>query len=443
MAAWIAFLRGIKEGTIDPQLIHPSRRRFLQALLVAGGVCKVSLRAEGTVPAVRAITRGPRFHWFGYYDKQQFDPTSRYVLGMAVDFEHRSPRPDDVIRVGMVDLHDGDRWIELGESRAWGWQQGCMLQWRPGSASEVLWNDREGARFVCRVLDVRSGKQRTLPRAVYALDPGGRWAVGTEFARIQDLRPGYGYAGIDDPSADVRAPAGSGIYRIDLETGEHRQIVSLGGILRIPHGDERLDESWHWFNHLLVNTDGSRFTFLHRWRKELGERAQRAGGGFVTRMLTADPDGANVYVIDPSGHTSHFIWRDPQHILAWTRVAGKDGFYLLEDGTRNVQAIGEGVMTRNGHQTYVPRTNNEWILNDTYPDRADRKQTLYLYHVPTNRRIDLGRFHSPPQYAGEWRCDLHPRSSPDGRLVVIDSPHGSNGRQMYLIDVGTIVDAPI
>jgi hypothetical protein len=31
----------------------------------------------------RASTQGPDFHWFGYYDKFQFDPTGRYMLGMA------------------------------------------------------------------------------------------------------------------------------------------------------------------------------------------------------------------------------------------------------------------------------------------------------------------------------------------------------------------------
>ena len=41
----------------------------------------------------------------------------------------------------------------------------------------------------------------------------------------------------------------------------------------------------------------------------------------------------------------------------------------------------------------------------------------------------------------EWRCDLHPRVSPDGRLITIDSPHGGDGRQMYLIDVGTLVNS--
>ena len=57
---------------------------------------------------VRPITRGPRHHWFGYYDKLEFDPSGRFVLGMAVDFEGRSPTPVDAIGIGMVDLEDDD-----------------------------------------------------------------------------------------------------------------------------------------------------------------------------------------------------------------------------------------------------------------------------------------------------------------------------------------------
>ena len=119
---------------------------------------KVPKRIESWVP-VKPITRGPAYHWFGYYDKLEFDPTGRYVLGMEVDFEDRSPGPDDVIKVGMVDLQDNDRWIELGETCAWNWQQGCMLQWRPGSKTEVLWNDREGNSFVCCILDIKTRKK--------------------------------------------------------------------------------------------------------------------------------------------------------------------------------------------------------------------------------------------------------------------------------------------
>jgi hypothetical protein len=75
---------------------------------------------------MRSITHGRKFHWFGYYDKWQFDLSGRYVLGMEVDFAQRSPTADDEIGLGLIDLEDGDRWSELGRTRAWGWQQGCM-----------------------------------------------------------------------------------------------------------------------------------------------------------------------------------------------------------------------------------------------------------------------------------------------------------------------------
>ena len=159
--------------------------------------------------------------------------------------------------------------------------------------------------------------------------------------------------------------------------------------------------------------------------------------GWQTRLMTAAPDGGDVRVVDDYGEASHFIWRDPAHILAWAkRPSSGWGFYLYEDGTGSVGAVGEGVMTENGHCSYLP--GGEWTLNDTYPDK-NRQQHLYLYLVATGRKVALGSFHAPPEYQGEWRCDLHPRFSPDGRRVVIDSAHEGRGRQLHLFDIGGIV----
>lgn len=386
---------------------------------------------ETELPPVRAITKGPRFHWFGYYDKFQFDPSGRHVLGMEVEFEHRSPTPDDAIKVGMIDLEDGDRWIELGETRAWNWQQGCMLQWLPGSKSEVLWNDREGERFVCRILDVKTKKKRTLPYPIYTVSPDGSWGISTDFRRLNDMRPGYGYAGIPDPNKDVAIPKDSGIWKVDLKTGEGKLIVTVEQAAAIPYPRGFSKGAKHWFNHLLISPDGNRFIFLHRWR------GAAEGKGFSTRMFTANADGSDLYVLDPRGRTSHFIWRDPEHVAAWAYdISHGDRFYLYKDRTPKVEVIGKDVMTQNGHLTYLP--GNEWILNDTYPD-AKRLQHVYLYHVATGKKVPLGSFRSPGEYSGEWRCDTHPRFSRDGTKVVIDSPHGGNGRQMYLIDISGIV----
>jgi len=406
------------------------------ALLPAGDA--VGEENEMTaLPPVRAITRGPKFHWFAYYDKLQFDPTNRFVLANEVGFEHRSPKADDVIDVGMVDLKAGDKWIRLGDSRAWNWQQGCMLQWLPSSDSTVVWNDRQDGRFVCHVLDVKTKKKRTIGRAIYTVSPDGTTAVAPDFRRIQDMRPGYGYAGLPDPHAKQMAPAGTGIWRIDLTTGRSKLILTLARIAKFGGGDASMVGAKHYFNHLLFGPDGKRFIFLHRWRPDGGK------GGFRTRMLTATPDGKDLCVVDPSGHTSHFIWRDAEHILAWTRPRGKaSGFYLFTDRADRVEQVGKGVMTVNGHCTYLPvGDGRQWVLNDTYPRGAGRLQNPYLFHVPTGRRFWLGHFHLPRKYSGEWRCDTHPRFSRDGRMVTIDSPHGGSGRQVHLIDVSGIVES--
>jgi hypothetical protein len=414
------------------------RRTFLHRGSAALGTLLAascgSAAGDDLRPPTRVITRGPKHHWFGYYDKLQFDPTNRFVLGMQVSFEHRSPTADDVIKVGMIDLQEGDRWIELGESRAWCWQQGCMLQWLPGSANEVLWNDRLDGRFVCHILNVKSGRRKTIPHAIYSVSPDGKTAVAPDFRRINDVRPGYGYTGLPDPWADQAAPTESGIFNIDLETGDARLVLSLADIARlgaIPNDKLGIK---HYFNHLLFSPDGERFIALHRWRYPDGSR--------LTRLITARPDGSDIRVVIPNGYASHFIWRGPRHILAqsrgWLSEPNWNNFLFEDAEGAGVEAVGHGVLNPAGHLSYLP--GDEWILNDSYPQGPQRVQTPHLYHVKTKRRIDLGNFHLPKIYSGEWRVDTHPRFSPDGRYVCIDSPHGDEGRQLHLIDISKLTN---
>lgn len=428
-----------------------SRRIFIKQL--SGSVVVLSMPSilgfskEIIIP-IRTITKGPEFHWFGYYDKLQFDPSNRYVLGMQVNFEMRSPTKDDIIRLGYIDLQKNDQWTTIGESRSWGWQQGCMLQWVPGTANDVIWNDRRGSDFVSIIKNIKTGQEKILPKAVYSLSPDGKYAIGTDFSRIQNYRKGYGYPGGTDPNKHQNAPAKSGIYRMDLKTGDVKVILSYFDISQIPHKGESISKKWHYFNHLLVSPDSKRFIFLNRWREipisdevlTNPDEYNKIRNHYTTRMFTSGMDGNDVFLLDPSGNTSHFIWKDSEHITAWTKPDGREyGFWKFEDQTTKIQQVGKGIMTQNGHNTYLPGTNNQWILNDTYPQRDTRRQIPYLYHEPSAKIIELGSFYQPPEYMGEWRCDLHPRASNDGKLICIDSTHEGNGRQMYLIDIGELI----
>ncbi len=306
-----------------------------------------------------------------------------------------------------------------------------MLHWLPAAPDrQIIYNIRapEGDRFLAVVRDVFTGQTRALPRPIYALSPDGSKAVSINFARNARTRPGYGYVGVPDPGLGRNHPDDDGIWIMDLATGDHELIITLDQVAHLRR-DETMDGVEHWINHLQFNPSGTRFLFLHRWKKP--------EGNWHTRMLTADPDGSDLCVVADHGMVSHFDWRDDAHILAWAHHHEHgDHFYFYTDRARNeVEIVGDGLLTVDGHCTYSP--DRRWFLTDTYPD-AQRLRRLLLYRHEERRLVEIGAFHEPPEFRGEWRCDLHGRWSRDGRQVCFDSTHEGR-RQLYVIDVADLV----
>lgn len=406
---------------------HLSRREWLG--LAAAGIVSPAIAADDRVklPA-RAVTSGPKHHWFGYYDKCPWDATGRYLLAMESDFCDRQPTATDAITVGMVDLKDGDKFIPLDTTTAWGWQQGTMLQWL-GTAPdrEVIYNSLVEGKPTAIIRDVTANKTRTLARPIYAVSADGKQAVTLDFARLHRLRPGYGYASYKETFADDPAPEQLGIWHMDLATGKDSQILSLKQ-LAANKPDARFANAHHWVNHLQFNPGGTRFVFLHRWR--VGEKP------WSTRVYTAKPDGTDLRLHLDTGMVSHFDWRDDATLLAWvkTPTAGNK-FALIDVATNALAVVGDGVLTQDGHCSYSP--DRKWILNDTYPDK-NRLQWLMLFDPAKNRRYDLNQFVSPKQFTGPVRCDLHPRWNRDGTQVCFDGSHDPQ-RQVYVVDVRDVV----
>lgn len=391
-------------------------------------------RFRTTVP-MRTATSEPGVHFFGYYDKCPWSPDGRMLLACRAEFQDRQPERGETIDVGVLELDaEGNPtpggFRKLESTSAWSWQQGTMLQWLPGgNGREIVYNASIDDRHEARIRDVETGATRTLPRPIYAIDPAGKRAATLDYSRLHALRPGYGYAWPPDPRGDARAPDDSGIFAMDMETGDSRLILSLAWAASNRPDDRFGPESRHWFNHLQFNPSGTRFVFLHRWSKANEP-------GWWTRMYTAEPDGSDPRLIADHGMVSHFDWRDDDTLLAWA-AAPETGnkFYLFDARGGLREAFADGVLTRDGHCSFSP--DRRWLLDDTYPDR-DRMQRLILFEIGTNRAHEIGAFYLPPELSGPTRCDLHPRWNRDGTRVCIDSAHGGT-RQMHILDVSSVV----
>ncbi|MGB0372716.1 MAG: hypothetical protein ACPGN3_15385 [Opitutales bacterium] len=368
------------------------------------------------------ISEGPGYHWFGYYDKFQTSYDDRYFLTMKVDFDRRSPNPDDEIEVGYFDSNNDYAYTKIGTSKAWCWQQGCQLQWRPESKNEILWNDRIDGKFVTKVYNIETREFRFLPEPIYHLSPDGMWGLGVDFARLDHMRRGYGYAGIPDKNKDVLAPEDSYIYKIHLDTGEVVNLISVATVAE-QYGPEN---GKHYFNHPQWNTDGSRFLFVHRWRVP-------GKGGFITRKLTLSNTGEDLRILSDEPGSSHHAWRDKDHVLMFIRNSYR---LIRDDGKQEKEIIwNEG----NGHQTYLE--NKDWVITDTYPKKNDY-QRVYLRNLKTKTNIPLAEIYLPrDEYRGkEWRIDTHPRLTRKQDRVIIDAwIDEEQGRQQIILDMKHII----
>jgi hypothetical protein len=411
-------------------------------------------------------TRGPGFHFFGYYDKSPFDRAGRRLLSHHGRFDsRRMPTATDTVELGYWDLEAGS-YQPVASTRAFNWQQGAQLAWLPPDyESRILYNDREGKSFVSRILDLGTGATRTLPLPMYAIHPGGGSAVCANYERLYHTHPGYAYEGIVNLRWDGPLPLGDGLWRLDLETGEHRLVVSTEAL--VGHRPvSSMHDAVHYLEHAMFNPDGSRFHFLHRWRLP--------DGGIYTRLFSADEWGGDLRCAMDTGGVSHCCWRGRDRIVAWARPAGKitglrrarwasryvlrpllplwrvvaraegvrravvgETYYVVDERNGGITPLAPGLaFPSDGHPSWHPRE-GRWMLTDTYQDEAFHRHLL-LYDADERRLIEIGSFPTLPETCDTgYRCDLHPRWDHSGRRVCIDSNHEGE-RQMYVLDVSPV-----
>ncbi len=417
-----------------------------------------------TAAPCRRVGQGPGHHFFGYYNKTNWDRSGRYLLAQRVTEADFPLAPDSFAQVGCFDLQDGDRFHVIDGTRAWNWQMGSQLQWldgRPGR--QVIYNQRTGdptlryPGFGAVICDVDNDRRTPLPLPVYVVAPDSRFALCVDYRRLWVTHETIGYPEEGGPFGLPLCPDDDGIHWMDLATGRTELVASYRR-LRETRPLPSMEKAIHWVSHIEVNPASSRVLFLHRWTERVADETC-----FLHRLVTMNPDGSDLRVLECSDHPlpqlaadfdpsavgtydyeksewqiSHPLWKDDGRIIVWGPHAGAIHYHEYEDRAGGeVRVVGDGILVENGHMTFSP-VDKRWLLSDTYPDPATHERRLILFDCARGECHDLGSFYADPGLRKENRCDLHPRWSRDGRTVCIDSVH-ERGRQMYLVDVSAWV----
>jgi WD40-like Beta Propeller Repeat len=360
-----------------------------------------------------------REYFFGYYDRSPWSTDMQYYVLHSI-------KNNEEIEISLIDLTNNTNKV-IDTSLSWNFQQGSMIQWFKDK-NQIIYNTIKEQRLVATIYNVDEEVGTDIPYPIQTLCPDGTKYLSINYKRLDILRPEYGYRPKVTNYSGVEPLEQDGIFEIEIQSKKAELIISFS---RLIHNSRRpeMEDSDHKINHVVYSPNGSKFIFMHRW---IGPN------GKFSRLYVSDSSGNQLKILLDDRMVSHYHWRDENHIIVWGRKDDiGDRYYLINVNTGELKILGKNKLeaSGDGHPSFSP--DGRWMITDTYPDKS-RQRHLILYDSKNDKLFKLGRFFAPWSFDEEVRCDLHPRWSPDGKKISIDSAH-EGYRKNYMIDLSTLI----
>lgn len=368
-------------------------------------------------------------YFFGFHDVPPFSTDETKVLACKYSFDLRMPKAGEGIEVGYLDFNNGKMgdFHQIGETKAWNWHKGCRLQWL--NKKEVIFNNAVDGKIICTIANVETKETRNLPHPIDTAYVSEKESIATTFSyeRLQVCMPGYGYPYSDESYLNEKAPKETGLFLMDLNSGERKLIVPVS-VLVEKYGKDNVDKYYHYVTHTEFSKDGRYISFLYRRMEEGGDINKR-----ITMMVVYDRQTNELILLPTQVSGSHYVWNGKNQIIASCIIDGKSCHVLYDmNDVEHYKIIRPDVLNQDGHQTFV---NDDVFVTDTYPDKW-RQSQLYVANMADGNVKKILSINSPKKFQCKTvynyiDCDLHPRMSPSGKYVCCDTV--MTGRRGLLI----------
>jgi hypothetical protein len=366
---------------------------------------------------VRLISFDLKESFFGYYNLSPENKSTKKLI-CAPDGQENH----------IYIIEDDNNYKYVGSSMAWNWQQGSMLQWSPNNKNIIYYNsyNQLEKKYNTSIVDIaKNHLVKTLSKPICCVSQDESYTLSLNFERLTLMRPDYGY--FCNKEINLPDNENDGIWKINLKTNQEELIITLKQLIDLSPVETMVDEA-HKVNHIDIAPDSKRFMFLHRW---VGPK------GRFMRLITANKDGKDLFILNGDKMISHSCWLDNNHIISfcYTDQFG-EAYTVFVDKTNEFKVLSNNLPKCDGHPSVD--FSGKWMITDTYP-QFDRMSRLYLYNFHTDEVICLGRLYQPLKYSGSYRIDLHPKWNLNGDKIYFESGH--NGlRNFYALDVSRITN---
>lgn len=400
--------------------------------------------------------------WFGYYNYSPIDSSGTRLICNRGNSEKWIINSESKILIGFYDLNTGE-WNEVGETRAWNWQQGSLAHWLPGVGNEnkLIFNIERNGHLASKIVDVVTGDSRFIDFPIYAIMPSGKKSIAIDLERSYWCRA-YHYECVANSEKDGRVLSGDGIFEVNLETNSWRVIIPIQEVINADYHPE-FDFYKHWVEHIMISPSGQKIAFLHRFS------SIRDVNHYFTRLFVANSDGSCLELVHGwlDYEWSHFGWKDDESFIVYTYDYGTKLLNHPNANNKNVVNLSKNLsmkvllinrlrsltpqwiltIRRNKKQYYQLYEKNETyylkkvihlpfsfidghpsfaqkgdvVITDTYPD-SSKWRHLVAYCPRTGIGVELARF-KEAHLLGNAACDLHPKVIEDGNRIVLDTTY--------------------
>ncbi len=353
-------------------------------------------------------------YFFGFHDKSPWNISDNKILAhKIINNVVGLPKKNDKVEIGYFNDDKLTRFHKVGNTTSWNWQQGAMLQWI-GKEDKIIFNSwcKKSDRNVAKIVDIYGLTEKTLPFAIGAVSPNGRFIVSYDFERLNIGMKGYGYSNESKSvsNLDKNIPEELGYSIFDIKED---RVICFKSIFEINEKlyDVKFGNGYVFVTHFQFSPNNNRLFFLLR--------SYTKGKRLNSRLLSCNIFGDDIFVFPTGKMVSHLTWVGSNKVLAYCTDKNEiEGYYLFEDLNNNYQKIGSHDYTSDGHPQY--HAFNNAFLTDTYPNRS-RLSELSIYSLTDNKKHVIGTFFSPMRFREEYRCDLHPRWNRSGDKLCIDT----------------------
>lgn len=402
--------------------------------------------------------------WFGYYNYDVLSRDQTKMLCNRVQFDGRSIHDDDTIDLGWYDINTGV-WNYIGTTDSFNWQQGAMLQWLPGigNDNQVIYNLSDKKHYKSVIVDITTQERRYIDFPIYCITPDGRYSISLNYERSYWCRA-YHYQPIKNSEYDVNISEDDGIFQVDLVNNTVKRIIRIQDVINLDP-DTDFKSAKHWLEHIMLNKNGTKIAFLHRYTY---------GQGYGTRVCIADIDGNNIQILKNwrTKDWSHLGWKDDNSFVIYTvtknalqaayaKQVQKDSgqkkgivkhikitvrkmipeilkrklrknekryeLYQIKDGVCTLSDLYEGdLLDIDGHPSFT--NDGKYMITDSYPDKAGN-QRLIIMNTINKKRIQIASFGAP--FSGNpASCDLHPKLSTNNDYLAIDTAYSGKHKMI-------------